>query len=93
MSAQVSAEMNETTRMKYWKELDADEKVERMREQVKRLEMRIENMGRLIDKLTSHRHGEDGQLHVLFNPFESGYGGSPSRLLPSVPREDDEVYF
>lgn len=48
-------------RMKYWKELDEAEKVERMRDIVRSLRAEINRQTRIIDQLATHQHGVDGK--------------------------------
>ena len=83
------------SREKYWKELKADEKVERMRTVVKRLEERIENLKQSEALLMRHSHTEDGSV-VVVNHLGNRYGGEEVSNYPHNNRpgmNPDEVYF
>lgn len=72
-------------RQKYWSELDGQEKVERMREQVKYLQEDIRRLSVLVDKLRGHSHHENGQLLISLED------NRPMEFRPVKP--GDEVYF
>jgi hypothetical protein len=77
-----------TMREKYWNELDWEEKVERMREVVKRLERALEKLSNSYLQLERHDH-LDGQLVIRLSDLyheQAYYGG---RYRPNK----DEEYF
>jgi len=59
----------------FWNELQIEQKIERMREIVKRQERDIENLVMNINKLRNHAHNDFGLLMI---PFDSS-SGEPSR--------------
>ena len=75
-------------REKYWSELNADEKIKRMREQVRYLERRLEGMSRKIDNLGNHNHLE-GKIVVPFNSYES----TSEKAGQTRNTNPDDVYF
>lgn len=77
-------------REKYWKELSGEEKVERMRQEVKNLQNSQVASNRTIRKLENHSHSNDA-LRRLLVPFESSYG--EGRVTGRSIKDEDEVYF
>lgn len=83
-------------REKYWSELTADEKIERMRQQVKHIQGRCAECTKKLRNAQSlfqyHQHGPDGAILVSLNAerieFETDYGGLEKRS-----ENPDEVYF
>lgn len=77
-------------RRKYWSEIDANEKIERMRDVVKVQSRTISVFERLLDELMKHSHAPDGKL---LRPIgRMGYASEDAE-----PRkrggEEDQVYF
>jgi len=76
------------SRQKYWSELKSDEKIERLREQVKSVQYRQQGMEELLQRLNNHSHLPDGSIVV---PLHGDY---PQQVHGSLRWEkDDEVYF
>lgn len=79
---------------KTWAELNSDEKIERIREQVKNIQFRNSLNERQIQKLLNdfdkHNHAENGMVTIPFNRYEVSGG-----LLGSdLPKADvTKVYF
>ena len=78
---------------KYWKELTPDEKIERMRSEVKNLKISNSNLWDLVNNLMlqmeSHEHLNGKVVLPLMGRI--GMGGMEVRLAPSA--NPDEVYF
>jgi len=51
-------------REKYWSELTDSEKIERMRDEVKRWQYKCAEMQNVVDKLHSHQHAPNGEIVV-----------------------------
>ena len=49
-------------REKIWDELDAEAKIARMRQEVKRAQRQIHELSEKLHRLEKHRHGQDGEL-------------------------------
>jgi hypothetical protein len=82
--------MAETTealamREKYWAEIDAPEKCQRLRLQVKRLQQELIEMQKILSDLQHHSHMPDGRLML---PFCSG----PQPSTWHVDMKDDEYF-
>lgn len=61
------AEMsNKVSREKYWEECDAEQKIERLRDQLATACRLIEQQSQILNSLAVHRHGQDG---VLLTPL------------------------
>ena len=89
----MEAEMEDSPkcyREKYWSESDTDEKIRRLREQVKRLGGTIEEMGKVIRHLSEHVHGKDGTvlISLIAKGGLQGYLGRTGR-----DDMDEETYF
>ena len=84
---------NNSGREKWWKELTADEKLERMRTVVKRQEGNISRLTDLIyvlkDNFGRHNHN-NGDVSVLYESRDKVEHFSP---MPKSPQNPDEVYF
>lgn len=67
-----SAETNgcEASRQKYWSELKEHERIDRTREVVKLLEIRLEMAEAFIRTLMEHKHDAGGLLCGPFNPYQ-----------------------
>ena len=73
-------------REKWWSEIDSDEKIERMRKEVKRIDRAISRMRAQIYRLNHHLHGEQGELlQKLLTTQEEG-------IVP-FDKDGDDVYF
>ena len=75
-------------REKYWSELDVDEKIERIRKEVKALMSSRTNFFNRINELEEHSHDKMGDVVVKIH---GRYGGSES--LGKIGQYDDDVYF
>lgn len=78
------SEMKAPVRPKHWKELTADEKIERMRERVQQLQSQNDTLRNIVEDLRKHEH-IDGGIVVPMKPY---YGGSTCEAGPI-----GEVYF
>lgn len=80
------------SRPKWWKELKANEKVERTREVLKQVQRGIYNLESKIDELARHSHEPNGEA-IIKKPLQRlGYGEvEQSAKMPE--RNPDEVYF
>ncbi len=85
-------EQNMPQREKYWKELNSEEKIERMRDIVVSLKSQVFNLNSAIDSLNSciisHIH-DDGKVFI---PIKIGERNYSCEDIPR-PRNLDEVYF
>lgn len=76
-------------REKYWSEIDANAKIERIRDHVKMLIVQLEDAQRLVEKLMNHHHA-GGEVCSRINQ----YGGPiSSRLGQTLTPHGDDVYF
>jgi len=77
-----------TSREKYWKELDVNEKIERMREVVKRLQLAVEKLSNSYLQLERHDH-LDSQVVIRLPDlhYEQAYYGGRYR-----PNKDEEYF-
>ena len=76
------------TREKYWGELTTEEKIERMREQVKNLQREIRDLGSLIQSLSEHSHLNN----EIVMPLRSRRGHGEGEQMQRGPGKDD-VHF
>ncbi len=89
---------NEVSREKYWNELSADEKVERMRQVVHSMQYQLEYANEQLHKmrghLYKHYHDANGKLVAPINEHDSiiGGGGLVGSSLRSN-KNPNEVYF
>ena len=74
-------------REQYWKELDVDKKVERMRTIIKRLENRTDHLESMIELLKRHSHLDN---RIVIDLYDGGRGSSSIKGRSINP---DEVYF
>jgi conjugal transfer/entry exclusion protein len=81
-------EINKICREKYWSELTTEERVERMREQVKNLQREIRSLGNLIQNLSEHNHLNN----EIVMPLRSRRGLEKTEQTRRGPGKDD-VYF
>ena len=51
-------------REKYWSELTADEKIERLHDVVRSLRHKVNTQAQIIHDLAGHQHGVDGRILV-----------------------------
>ena len=78
------------SREKYWSELTSDEKIERMRGIVQRLERQLIDVQNDYYVLSKHQHKTDGQLMI---PFEShSIRDSPTKVSPRFDRPGEEYF-
>lgn len=87
MASQVQA----PSREKYWNELNAHERVSRMRGIVKTQGSKIKELGQQIDKLMKHSHS-NGEITIPLNADNGATIGLEFRRV-STPEEDEKVYF
>ena len=74
---------------KFWNELNSDEKIERMREQIKELNRQIMDIRRNVQALCIHRHNAKNEVVVeetIGNMHYLEYAKNPTQ-------NPDEVYF
>lgn len=75
------------SREKYWSEIDVEEKTERLRSEVKKIQKNLSECLKRLGQLEEHSHGESGLVIPLKKQYRSeSYG---TRRL----KKDDEVYF
>lgn len=85
------------TQPKMWKDLSADEKIERMRQEIKMLSQNIGGANRQTEVLASdfkgHDHGKDGR--VMLSIIEFGAQSEIGSSLKPTSEADakGEVYF
>jgi len=81
-------------REKYWSEITADERIVRMRSELKRAQRRIDEQGNAIAKLLTqmaeHEHGSNGQPVM---PIVSRYSSQERDMPTSSKGTGDEVWF
>jgi hypothetical protein len=77
-------------RMKYWKELNQEEKIGRMREQVKELKFILSRQAELVEKLLSHTHNQTGEIVTKLDR-NSQYSGNV--IGGFTGSNSDETYF
>lgn len=76
-------------REKYWSEIDAEEKCQRLRVEIKRQYRLIVEMMEILRKLSKHSHDAQGKPSVAIEPVYDGPGGP----YPGKDDRDEEVYF
>ncbi len=77
-------------REKYWSELGVEEKIERLRQQVKSLRSSEERLDRIVEMLKWHQHSPtNGHVLVEIKDQISIHGHGSSRGLPP----NDDVYI
>ena len=64
MSAQAGNAIGGAAREKYWEEATADDKIERLRDEVARLCAVVTLQAELLARIGGHSHGADGKLLV-----------------------------
>lgn len=74
---------------KYWSEIGVEEKIERMRGVVKRIESQLQNAYRLINELLKHSHNP--HTGEVTSKLDKSPGDLPFFRQP--PQSTDEVYF
>lgn len=67
------AEMANVSREKYWEECDAEQKIERLRDQLAHACRIIEQQSQMLNSLAVHRH--DGNDGVLLTPLYANARG------------------
>jgi hypothetical protein len=77
------------SREKYWSELTTDEKVERMREQVKNLIRIVDRLDYKLNLLLRHSHHEGG-VTIPIDECREAIGAIGGRVKPE---NKDDVYF
>lgn len=81
--------LGDLKREKYWGELDADGKLERLREQVKKAQQEIAGLRNLVERVLNHGHANiQGQQLIV--PFLDSLVG---REVFRSPAMDSEIYF
>ena len=94
MNEQAEKSFNQVSREKYWKELSIEEKIERMRQQVKHTQYQQddtrETVMRLNENFSRHKH-VDGEISVSLDAAH----GRPEQYSPGrrIAVNPDEVYF
>lgn len=86
----------EAAREKYWNEITTDEKVERMRNEVKRALRQIDDQWTRLHKMTEifrkHNHLEGKLVSQVDEYFDLGANVGLGRVAPYEP-DPDKVYF
>jgi len=82
----LNMEMKEC-RQKYWDECGPEEKIERMRMTVKRLQAQVEELSTMVTRLSVHEHGKVGRPVVAIDLLLSGQRLGLARM------DDKDVYF
>ena len=75
-------------REKHWDEIDADGKIERMRDVVKVLQGRNKRLANQVSELMNHEHCQDGRVVVSINRFSD-----PETEIPFGYRGDKNEWF
>ena len=75
------------SREKYWSEINVEEKTERLRWEVKKMQRNLSKCLKRLGQLEEHSHGELGLLIPLKKHYQSENYGT-GRL-----KTDDDVYF
>lgn len=81
----MSEEQMMPQREAYWGELDDKQKIERMREHVRRLEARMSDLQEQVRKLLGHSHDQQGNPTVVI-----GFENQPMNLWQEL--KDDEPF-
>jgi hypothetical protein len=82
------------SRQSYWSEIEADEKANRCREYIKRLENRISQLETAIFALVDHEHSDfNGKVTVTFDKIPGGYCGIGHSTGARTLGDPDESYF
>ena len=88
-----SSDVASPQRPKMWEDLKSDEKIERTREEVKKINMdllrRINNLENIIEKLRKHSH----QNENVIIPIDSGYDYDSFGDCLQSTRVDGKSYF
>jgi archaellum component FlaC len=81
----------EESREKYWSELTTDEKVERMRDQVKSLIRIVDRLNYKLNLLFRHSHHDhEGRVTIPIDECREAIGAIGGRVKPE---NKDDVYF
>lgn len=91
MAGELATAMCAGSREKYWGELTADEKIERMRSEVKRLKTATEVTKVLVEELLAHEHGARGEVLTRITSELAMRGLGPRERW--LGKKDDEVFF
>ena len=62
---------NVPQRERYWSELSADQKIERLHDVVRSLRHKVNTQAQIIHDLAGHQHGVDGRILVNFGMRDS----------------------
>jgi len=76
-------------RMKYWGEIETEDKCERLRSQVKRQEKQIKRLMQFVQSMRNHSHSTTGEIVV---PLRGNFGDGDEAEHPRQ-IENTEVYF
>jgi hypothetical protein len=86
-------EEGKCSREKYWPELTTDERIERMREVVRRLQNQVSAIAETVEELQNHRHLlPTGELCTPL-PQVNYACGAPQPPYPRYGEGKDDVYF
>ena len=81
----------EAQRQKYWSELKEHERIDRLREVVKRYENRLEELENCIRALVQHTHNPGGNMVSPFQIYP------PPQFAEAYPKDTsrgpDDIYF
>ncbi len=78
---------SEPARDAYWKEIDTDKKVERMRKVVKDLQYTVRRLSQRINRLEAHQHDNEGRAVTIERLQFCGV------VDETYEKNTDEVYF
>jgi len=78
------------SRQKYWVELTADEKIERMRGEVKSLKIMVNSLNDFIQLLLDHGHGHNGKVMTT---VDNASHHLRCKLADRSPLASEEVIF
>ena len=83
------------SREKWWTEIDADEKANRTRQELKRLQRDVSELKSMVTKLLQHDHKDNRIVYFeTFPEYSIQYGHSPLTIgLGGHSLNPDEVYF
>ena len=76
------------SREKYWSEIDADEKIARLRKEVKCLQLLLSDVRDQVQRLGRHSHDQRGEIVIRL--LDSG-----GPMMGSIGRhgDTDDIYF
>lgn len=79
----------DAVRVKYWSEITPDERIDRTRSRVKRLDTEVDRLSRLVADLMTHQHSASGEVVISMDPYRRGGAGVPMAQSEA----GDDLYF